>query len=357
MFFNKSSTKKVDLTDQSLEFTKADLEVLQEINSVILGEFETEVLLKKIVDITVKYLGCIGTLFIKYEKSSNSLFPKIVSQGLITDIATKLLGNSLDQFKQPLDTGTTFSIRSFKSKKTIVGTNLADFITPPAPKTWAQITQRLYGMQTIISVPVYSQDNEFGVIVYSFNKAQTELPQRLVKLLELYTSQIALALEKAELFANITNKAELLQKQNHDINSLFNLTSKVNQILNFTAAATAAVNSLPQDEYIIGALITSYDDKRNVLHTKSITKNSVTDSALKLINRQLDDLIVDLNNPDFANTLAPKIIKANQPLFTSNLAEVISPPVPKEIVPAIQKILNVSCVVAYPIAPDRKSVV
>ena len=345
--------RSFDKKDMAEEFTFNDLLVLKEINEVILSELNKEILFTKIVNITTKYLGCIGTLFIQFNEKNKTLSPKVVSQGVVTQIAIKLLGTQLNKFQQPIDKAETLSIKAFLDKKTQINNDLTKFICPPAPISWAKITQKLYRMATIIAVPVYTQNASFGVLVYSFKEKLEVLPKRLIKLLETYTSQIALALDRSSILERSENRAMELELKNRDLTTLFNLSTSISKTLDPSQVAQNAVNSLPQDEDMIGATISMYFPNEKSIRVVAASENDFSKRVKDLIG-EFRQYAAYVDDEKFVNLVVVKAFKSRQPASTENIEEVLSPPVPKMFVPAIGKILNIKSTAVYPLITRGK---
>jgi GAF domain-containing protein len=259
MSTHNNSKYKVEVDKYIDDLTKEDLEVLLRINAELLKEMDLHQLLKIIVDTTTKYLNCTGSLLIRYDETDNTVYPQVVSGGAISDIAVKLLGKQMQSFKQPIDKEYTNSIRSFKNKETIIGDKLRDFVSPPAPKLWADSAQKLYRMKTIISVPLFSHDKSYGVIVYSFSKKIEELQDRIVILLETYTAQAALALERSELLERANTRSNELELKNKELKTIFNITNSVVSTLNPVEVSQRAVDMVSARRGYLGALIVLMD--------------------------------------------------------------------------------------------------
>jgi signal transduction histidine kinase len=349
MSTHNNSKYKVEVDKYIDDLTKEDLEVLLRINAELLKEMDLHQLLKIIVDTTTKYLNCTGSLLIRYDETDNTVYPQVVSGGAISDIAVKLLGKQMQSFKQPIDKEYTNSIRSFKNKETIIGDKLRDFVSPPAPKLWADSAQKLYRMKTIISVPLFSHDKSYGVIVYSFSKKIEELQDRIVILLETYTAQAALALERSELLERANTRSNELELKNKELKTIFNITNSVVSTLNPVEVSQRAVDMVSARRGYLGALIVLMDEKQQNLRISALTQTDLSRAALKFVERDFKDYVIPLDSPEYQHILGVKSIKNDTLEMSEDFAEGFSPPLPRRVCNLIQKTLGLKSVVTVPI--------
>lgn len=112
--------------------------------------------------------------------------------------------------------------------------------------------------------------------------------------------------------------------------------------------AQIAVDSLPQDEEMIGAILSVFDKEKDEITVKALTHNQISEKAHQILGG-FSKYIVKPKDPAFANSPTVKAIFNNQPYYTEDIQSVFSPPIPPTLIPAISKLLNATMVIIHPL--------
>jgi len=146
------------------------------------------------------------------------------------------------------------------------------------------------------------------------------------------------------------NKKQLivLEQQNNDLQSLYNLTSKITESLDPSKVAQTAVDSLPQGEVMLGGSIALLNEDKTELLSVAVTRNKISDAIQNTIG-DYSKYVTKLNEDSPTVEIIRTVIKQNKPFSTTNLADIMSPPIPKRFIKPVTAILQLKSAVIYPL--------
>ncbi len=353
--FNRNIPQELSTLKKDLEVTKLELRysyVLQKTLLAIVEDLDFEKVSHKIVDLIVKDFDYAAATYFNLDKERNFLYSHTVSNTFVINEIVKRLGKAFRSYGVNIKTGTKHLVlRTLLENKIFQGDNIADFVVPTLPQSVADLSQKLLRIKQVITLPVATEDEVFGVIMFaSRRKIITDYEKES---LQTFTKQIALSIKNALLFTQVQSQVTQLTKQNQDLASLFNLTSRIGQTLEPAQVAQTAVDSLPQDKTMIGAVLTNYIAETNILEVKAVTQNQFSYEVKKVIG-DFGKYGVNLNDPKSKINLAVKVKDTGLPQYSDNLADVLAPMVPATFIPVVAKILQIKSVVVYPLVAKNK---
>mgnify|MGYP003729766153 CR=1 FL=1 len=321
---------------------------LQKINSYILGIFDKWQLLQKIVD-TVTIIGDYKVGYITLVKD-NKVYARTVSRNLLgVKIVLKMLGRAFYKFYANLDKDDTKTIRAIKENKIYIGDKFYEFVSPPAPKATAIIGEKLVGVSQHIAIPICSVNGVVGTLNIASDK---EFNNNEIIQLKNYADQISIAISITNLLSLKENQLQLLVQKNAELQTLYNLTSQVTRTLDPVKVSQTAVNSLPQNEIMLGGMILSYDEKTKTVAFSATSQNQFSFQVQKVIG-DFSKFKQDISDPKFINNPVVKALDTGLPQSADGL-NILSPPIPAKLMPAIEKIINIKSLAIYPLHDHGK---
>lgn len=271
-------------------------------------------------------------------------------------IAEKSIGKPLNQIifsKNNSEQSRSTYFKVIEQGKPIFSDNLYEHTYPFLNEPIAGVLERLSGMKLAVSVPIMVKGKPIGVLSAIWQEAELSKENEIT--LYTFANQISTAVYNSQLFEQVNNQVNLLTQQNHDLSSLYNLTSNIMKSLDPDIVAQTAVDSLPQDMSMIGAVLGMHDPKTNQIFVKAFTQNQFSRSVQGIIG-DFSQYKADLNDEKFANNVSAKAFKFGTIYWSNDIGDFISPPVPSQLVGAVSKILNIKSVVSYPISSRGKNV-
>jgi signal transduction histidine kinase len=322
-----------------LESQKKNFISLSSINAEILNNTNKWELLQRIVDLAV----IIGNYKVGYINlvENNHITAKTISQNLSSvRQSLKLLGKDFSSFSLEINPNNDLNLtmKSVRTGKIIIGDKFKDFVSPPVPKITADIGQRMVGVKYFCSIPIILSNNVVGTLcIASENEPNDE------ELLQLksFSDQIGIAISISDLIENKEEQLQNISTKNHQLETIFKITNQIVTTLDPFEVASRAVNSVPEQLELIGAIVSRYDEdtkSHRLLALTDIVWESMFASAVKRsssspIKSKVKNIQVPFDPENFA---IYDSLKEGLPILTdSNVYKDIS----KEL--GIEKVINV----------------
>ncbi|MFA6512446.1 MAG: ATP-binding protein [Patescibacteria group bacterium] len=215
-----------------------------------------------------------------------------------------------------------------------------------------------------IAAPIMRKGELTGVFFIGPKKSGDSFSLEELRLFKVLGPQLATALEKARLFeevkaftAQLQQRVESATKELRERNAylvaLQDVSAAITRTFDFDKVTQEITNAIADELGFVGGLMVFLDnDGRNVF-PQAITQTKITERALKLLPTNFKEFKGDLYKE---NTLDHRVIREGKRRITTQLSDVISPPVPKLIVKGIQKLLGIKTLVLVPIFSEDKAV-
>lgn len=345
--FIRKKTKTT--TDYNTFFTSRELEAINRLIEDVARTLDLDIVLQKSVDSAVDLLNLHGGILFLKDKEGKHIYTKTMAKSIYSKRALELLriDNMMDQLKVSLNQRDNLVVDTVINDKDNESNELWKFTIGVLDKNLVNIIQRGTLTGNVLVVPIKYREDTIGALLLS-KRSYNEGFEKELPIIRIYSNQIAIAITNARLFQEKAVQIKLLQQQNHDLESLYILTSNVSKSLDPDIVAQTAVDSLPQDTNMIGAVLSLHDPKKNELYIKAITRNELSYGVEKIIGG-FAQYTVKLDGRAFENSLSRKAFLEDNVFSTTDLADFISPPVPKAFVKPIEKLLSIRSVVSFPL--------
>lgn len=345
--------KKTDKNEESPLENDALLKRLKaiiEINHMMAGVTNQEEILELV---TTKLLSLLGvsyasTWLLDEQKQVLKLaylnVPKSVSR-----VMERFLGKSINDTQYDINNPEhrkNYTVATFLEGKMLETKKLFDAGYPLINESSANIVQSLLNIKFVLHVPLIANNNKFGVLGLIWN---TEvLTQADRELVITFGDQISTAIYNARLFSQVQLQVDQLTLRNKELQSLYNLTSQVSKSLDLSTVAQTAVDSLPQDQNMLGGIISEYNEKEGTLRVLASTRNQISYQAEKIVG-SFNQYITNINDPGAQQNIGIRTIKEGQMYYTNNLSDYLHPALPKALIPPIEALLNIKSVIVHPL--------
>lgn len=346
---DKKKPNEAELLQKKNEELNIRLEVIAEVNRVMAGVIDKQ----EVFDLITRKLASsvkmkFPSIWLFNEKESTiNLISHSIPDSLRI-IAEKAIGKPIEEIsfslKNPKERKSTY-FKVLETGKPIFSEDLYSHTYPFLNDKVAKVLSTLSGMKLAVSVPITVKDKAIGVLSAIWQEKELSKENELT--LFTFANQISTAIYNSQLFQQVQNQVDALTQQNHDLASLFNLTSQVSRSLDPDVVAQTAVNSLPQDETMAGAIVSFYDEKQKHLYPQAISQNRISDAVTKVIG-DFKKYSLDFTEPNAPSSLYYQAVNEERPKFSDNLETVLNPPVPKKFIKPIQNIAGLSSVAVYP---------
>ncbi len=341
------SRKTITNSQMDTQIVQSKYAAVIDVGNLIGTSLSLDEILQKSVDIIVNKLKYDSAVVFLYNDKAQKIYSKTFTNKAINNLLTKrLIGGSFDSLNVSIAEKSNFIVRTFLDKEIKESENLADFIVPTITSNVANILQNLSRTKRIVSLPLIYRTDCLGVIM--FTKLKDESFSSDFDLLKIYSSQVAIAIFNAQSFEEKNNQLHTIRLKANELASLYNLTSQISKSLDPDVVSQTAVDSLPQDQMMIGGILTDYDSLEGSITVKALTRNRISDAARNLLGdfKKYETFVKD---PAAVGTPTVKAILSGEPQFSNDLINAFSPPIPKTLITPLLRIINVKSIAVYPV--------
>lgn len=348
---------KLKLLEIENEQLSQRLSAFTEISQAIVGVIDSEQVFKMIADRLVKVLGISYASIWEWVPQTQRLQLRYVNAPQTAQIfATQMLGKSLGEavfLNENIDGHKeNIILKTLLEDKVLVTTDFEDlgrsFMNTPA----AQVMETFLRMKEAVHIPLKAGNDKLGVLGLILNNEHAD--EVFIELAEGFASQVSTTVYNSKLFEQVTSQVDQLAVQNKTLSALYNLTSTIGQSLDPEEVSQAAVDALPQDEFLKGALISLHDSERNLLIPVAATTNDSTKEGLKLVGN-LRKYAVNVAAPDLQEISYMKAFNSGVAKFSSDVEAMFASALPKVFVKQMAKIVSVKSIAVYPLQGHDRS--
>lgn len=198
-------------TLKELEQRNRNLAALQRVSDIILNEKDMHSMTQRLLDEIPRQLEfCLGALvsviengnLVAYSFSANDFSNKIYS----------IVGSDLSKYSYPLKENFNLMHQSLIHQKSIESDNLANFISPPINRSVALGIQRLLGAHYMFAVPLVTDEEMLGVMLFVYKVPKDKVPQKELEIARSIAIDMSLAIQRSNAFQKLKDANEYLSQ-------------------------------------------------------------------------------------------------------------------------------------------------
>ncbi|MDQ6985414.1 MAG: GAF domain-containing protein [Candidatus Dojkabacteria bacterium] len=318
----------------------------------VASDIDLNTILQTAIDSVVKLLEMHGGILFLLEEDGKYVYTKSMAKSSYSDRALKLLraNNLMDKLKVEMSQKDNFVVDSIVTGNTHISDKLSDFTIGVLNRTLVGIIQKTTQTGAAIVVPIRYKAKITGALMLTRKRSNLDFTKE-ESIKNIYATAIGISIENARLFEERKKQINNLTKQNKELTALYTQALEISKSLEPERVAELAVNSVPQDEYIIGSIISTLTTDGSQLQIQAITENKLAAAARKLIGDYYSEKFnIKVNSEDFANSPSLQAFRQSKIIVTDDLENYLSPPVPKKLVKPLAKIIGAKTVVIIPLS-------
>lgn len=216
----KRATNNLRLTNIQLEERNSFLQTLQNITNLITRTLDLKKVTQNIVDGISKELGYVGGILLLIDREKDQVFVEAYTETALTKKAVKLLPKPVKEFVDSWSKGTSLAIKAAKTGQRQISSSFADFISPTVPRKFANLIQKLLGIKTVIAVPIFSENQVVGVIIFGIAKDESQISETDFNMMQSLADQAGIVFKNLELYEQIQHTNEKLKVANAHLKDL-----------------------------------------------------------------------------------------------------------------------------------------
>lgn len=214
------ATERVKQKNVQLEDRNRYLGAVQKVTNLITQTLEFKKVTQSIVDAIATELGFVGGMLLFLGESRHKVFPEAITNSPITAKVLKLLPKPVNEYWGDYTTDRTLNIEAMKNNEVRIGTRLADFISPPVPAIVCGAVQKLAGIKTIVSVPIYTESEVVGCIDFMLAKEPHQITKTEQDMMQAMANQTGVVYRNIELVRRLEGSNRELGEANEHLKEL-----------------------------------------------------------------------------------------------------------------------------------------
>lgn len=314
------------------------LEAIQKISATLVDNLSTETIIQKAADAMSAELGFAGgNVFIKKE-NEDFLSAVATSTNVLALTAQKLLesilGFNLLQIHYELSVEDNLIVKAYHDK-TIYTSNALEDLAPQKIKPASKIIKKFANIKAVVAVPFIYKNEVVGMAdILSHREAFSKEELNLIKI---YADLCAIVINNSRLFGKIEDQVTLLKRSNAELETLFNLTSKITQSLDPNQVLQIAVNTIPTDETLIGSAVAIYNDPTKELSLAAVSENELT-MRVRELTGDFSKYKININNEIFRKNPIHKVITNAKGMLIEDVSQLLDPVLSTPLVKALLRL-------------------
>ena len=207
----EETNKEIYKQNYELAVRNKTLSVLRSLYAITVSSLTLPEIAQSIVDSIVKELSFTACLITLIDAKEKRLKLLAMTQNPQMIRALELMGKPLSEIAIPLDFEDNLIIQAIKSKQMESTGNLFDILIPEATQETADQIEKITGIKTILTYPLFIEGKELGALTVGIPKKEKELSRPEQESLDELINVVAVALDRARLHDELRQANEQLK--------------------------------------------------------------------------------------------------------------------------------------------------
>lgn len=219
----KSFTQKlqieVDRATYELKERNRFLLALQQLTGLITHTLDYKRVTQAIVDGIASELGYVGGILTLIDKGTGETWAEAITDTRMTRAAIKLLPHPVSNYRGNVNQQ-NLGGKVLRTGEILESEKLSDFLHPPVPAPLVAAIQKLTRIKYVVAVPIISEDQIIGSIVYGIGKPKKEISRQEIAMMKALADQAGIVIRNLRLFEAIQKANAELEEANEHLRSL-----------------------------------------------------------------------------------------------------------------------------------------
>lgn len=218
---------KVDRATLRLRQNNIDLEArnkflttTQNISNLISRSLEIKNIIQVIADSISSELGYIGGILSFADAEKKFLYAAAITRSEAGMKALSMLPRPANEYKSSVKNKDNLGVKIFISGQAMTGPKLSDFLSPPVEKDVMDKIQLALGVQTVVGVPIYAENEIIGVIDYLLAVPEAQISKLDMEMMNNLADQIGIVYRNVKLYQELEGANKELQQANFHLMQL-----------------------------------------------------------------------------------------------------------------------------------------
>ncbi|MCA9385769.1 GAF domain-containing protein, partial [Candidatus Dojkabacteria bacterium] len=340
-----------------LKAKNKELSTIFKITNQIVSTLDPREVAQRSVDAIPSEMGYFGGIIQRYNEDTGEVVPIAVTETAFEKQILEILQKEYKDFTFNVTdeaVSKQLNVVAIQSREPQKADSLIPAISPPVPESAAELINKLIKTKSVLAYPIMSRNKVIGSVTFVItDKTLEQLTQEDYDLMQTFTYQIGIGMENAQLYEDSQELSDSLEKQNlvleaknKELDTIFRITNQIVSTLDPNEVAQRAVNSVPLEMGIYGAILSKIDRSKSKFELLAMTEQ---------IGSAAFDTYVNENNPfclitNKPNTISEYIMfKEDQFSITDNMVEALGAVCGEELSENFQKLLGIQTIVTVPL--------
>ncbi|MCX6785078.1 MAG: GAF domain-containing sensor histidine kinase, partial [Candidatus Komeilibacteria bacterium] len=211
-----------DLKQSNIELEERNLYLtsLQKISNLITRSLDFEKVTQSIVDAIANQMGYVGGILSFIDETKQGIYIGAISNTPTTAKVVNLLPQDPKSYLVSLQDKENVSIKAIQSKEIQFSSSFYDSVRPALTKEVADKIQQMAGVQGVMFVPVYAEDEIVGVLDYILAKPIEQVSLEEKEMMKSLADQVGIVSRNLQLFRKLEKTNTELREANFYLQKL-----------------------------------------------------------------------------------------------------------------------------------------
>ena len=225
--FNIKLQEKVDKATEDLKHANGDLETrnqyltaLQKVSNIISRSLDFTEVVQFIANSIKTEIGFVAGIIDFIDTESKSIYIGAMTRDKIIDKAIAVLPKDPLDYKVSLSENDNISVKAINSGQILKTNKLHDLLRPAVGSKLSLIIQKVLNINSIVSIPVYSENKIIGAIDFFLKRQLSEIKDIDLEVMKSLADQTGLVIGNIRLYEQIKEKNVALKQANVHLKKL-----------------------------------------------------------------------------------------------------------------------------------------
>lgn len=345
----RNRTERSNLSSD--EILRKRIDAIKEINEGIIGVLDSRELVNLITNHLVSVIDVTFAVVLLWDDSEDTLsVGSLTVPKAVESVAERAMGGSISSFVLEAGNGSHVNnhyVKAIESSEALFTKSLYDVSQPFLSENSSRLVQRLLGMKLALTIPLMARKKKLGVLGLIWK--EENISDDDMSIVNTFANQISIALYNAQLFEKVNTQVTQLQLQNSQLESISTLSNAVVSTLDPKKVAQRAVDMIPNKLGYLGGIIALKVKDKDEVRITAITESKIISAARELLGKDPEDYPILLNDPEFQELPAVRVMNGELYVATDSFVEAFTPALSKRVAKSIQKALGAKSISVVPI--------
>lgn len=208
----KHITEEMYKQNLELAVKNKTLSVLKTIYAITMASLDVTEVAQRIVDTIVSELKFAAALITLTNTEQNILYPIAITRSAEVIQGIALTGKSLPEITIRLDYSDNLVVNAIKKRERQITSNILDIFDPQITQEIADEIEKITRIKTLVIYPLYLGKRALGALTIGLSKKIDDLSRTERETLEQLIDLVAIAIDRAQLHADLKSANEKLQE-------------------------------------------------------------------------------------------------------------------------------------------------